>query len=288
MRNNLRSGDDGYTQYSGQPDRPSSSTPGHPRSSSSRQPDSNGAGQSDSADESEPSGQSARLHASVSSQSQANEEDRLTPMGSVIGAIRVLIGLGLATAVGTQIVDRAVNGEFDAWKYFSFVTTQTTLFNVGILIIGGISALKGTSDSKFLAIARTAALTYAIMTSSVYNLLLRDDGAPAANEFVPIGWPSEAMHVWVPIYLVLDWLLMPSRPSPSWRSLPIIPIYAIAWALYTFARAAASGGKIYPYPFLDPATNGWGSVLAYIVGLTTGLVALGALAITYSRSAERR
>jgi hypothetical protein len=205
----------------------------------------------------------------------------------VVGALRVVTGVGLAAAIGTQIGDRVVNGEFDAWKYFSFVTTQTSLLNVVILITGGVTALRRSGETRSLAIARMTALAYAIVTCGVYNLLLRDDGPRTAGEFVPIGWPSEAMHVWVPAILVLDWLVTPARPSPPWRSLWIVPIYAIAWTLYTFARAAASGGTIYPYPFLDPASNGWGSVRAYVVGLTSGLVGLGALAMTYSRWAER-
>jgi hypothetical protein len=40
---------------------------------------------------------------------------------------------------------------------------------------------------------------------------------------------------------------------------------------------------IYPYPFLDPETAGWGSVIAYIVALSCVLVGLAALAVLYSR-----
>ena len=52
--------------------------------------------------------------------------------------------------------------------------------------------------------------------------------------------------------------------------------------------AAASGGTIYPYPFLDPRTDGLVSVLGYVIGLTAALVALGALAMLYSRWAGDR
>ncbi|MCS5722141.1 Pr6Pr family membrane protein [Herbiconiux sp. CPCC 203407] len=198
----------------------------------------------------------------------------------IAGALRLIVGLGLAVTIGIQIGDRVANDAFDPWEYFSYFTIQTSLFNIVVLVVGGVLALRLARDPQLYTTVRMAALTYAIVTAAVYNVLLR---------FVPptgypgLDWPNEVVHVWVPIILVLDWLLTPGRPALPWRSLWIVPIYPVAWAIYSFARAAASGGRIYPYPFLNPATDGWISVIAYIVGLTLFLVGLGALAVLYSR-----
>jgi hypothetical protein len=198
----------------------------------------------------------------------------------IAGALRLIVGLGLAVTIGIQIGDRVASDAFDPWEYFSYFTIQTSLFNIVVLVVGGVLALRLARDPQLYTTVRMAALTYAIVTAAVYNVLLR---------FVPptgypgLDWPNEVVHVWVPIILVLDWLLTPGRPALPWRSLWIVPIYPVAWAIYSFARAAASGGRIYPYPFLNPATDGWVSVIAYIVGLTLFLVGLGALAVLYSR-----
>ncbi|TAJ49393.1 MAG: hypothetical protein EPO52_03715 [Herbiconiux sp.] len=199
----------------------------------------------------------------------------------IAGIVRLIAGLGLAVTIGIQIGDRVANDAFDPWEYFSYFTIQTSLFNIVVLLAGGMLALRRSRDTPLFTTVRMATLAYAIVTAGVYNLLLR--GIPSTDSFVSLSWPNEIVHVWVPLLLVIDWLVTPGRPALPWRSLWVVPIYPVAWAIYTFIRAAASGGEIYPYPFLDPATGGWISVFAYIVGLTAGLVGLGALAVLYSR-----
>ncbi|MFB2581230.1 Pr6Pr family membrane protein [Herbiconiux sp. P15] len=202
----------------------------------------------------------------------------------VAGALRLAAGLGLAATIAVQITDRVVNDAFDPWEYFSYFTIQTSLFNIVVLMAGGLLALRVARDTQLYTTVRMATLAYAIVTAGVYNALLR---------FIPptgyegLDWPNEVVHVWIPILLLLDWLLSPGRPALPWKALWVVPIYPVAWAIYSFGRAAASGGRIYPYPFLNPATDGWPSVFAYIVGLTLFLVGLGALAVLYSRKRAR-
>ncbi|WP_136640714.1 Pr6Pr family membrane protein [Subtercola vilae] len=201
-----------------------------------------------------------------------------------VGAVRLLVGLGLLATIVIQIADRVVHNAFDPWEYFSYFTIETSLFNIVVLVVGGVMALRLARDTTLYTTVRMATLTYAIVTAAVYNLLLR--GAPSPG-FQGLSWPNEIVHVWVPIIIVLDWLLSPGRPALRWRTLWVVVTYPIAWAVYTFVRAAASGGTIYPYPFLNPANGGWGSVIGYIVGLTAFLVGLGALAVGYGRGRSR-
>jgi hypothetical protein len=145
--------------------------------------------------------------------------------------------------------------------------------------VGGVLALRMPRDTALFTTVRMATLTYAIITAGVYNVLLRNvhhDG------FQGLGWPNEVIHVWIPLLIVLDWLISPGRPALSWRTLRIVMIYPLAWLAYSLLRGAVSNG-IYPYPFLDPETAGWGSVIAYIVALSCVLVGLAALAVLYSR-----
>ncbi|MCS5718006.1 Pr6Pr family membrane protein [Herbiconiux sp. CPCC 205763] len=203
----------------------------------------------------------------------------------IAGVVRLIVGVGLAVTIGIQIGDRVANNAFDPWEYFSYFTIETSLFNIVVLLVGGVLALRFARDPQLFTTVRMATLTYAIITAAVYNLLLRN--IPPTG-YPGLDWPNEVVHVWVPLLLLLDWLLAPGRPSLPWRSLWIVPIYPVAWAVYTFLRAAASGGAIYPYPFLDPATDGWLSVFVYIVALTGVLVGLGALAVAYTRIRSRR
>ena len=86
--------------------------------------------------------------------------------------------------------------------------------------------------------------------------------------------------------IVLDWLLSPGRPALPWTALRIALVFPVAWLVYTLLRGAAT--EIYPYPFLDPATAGWGRVVAYIVALSAVIVGLVAAAIVLSRRRDRQ
>jgi hypothetical protein len=204
-------------------------------------------------------------------------------MRRLVGAVRLLAGVGLLATIVIQINDRVVNNAFDPWEYFSYFTIETSLMNIVVFIAGGILALRLSRDTELFTTVRMATLTYAIITAGVYNLLLRNvpyDG------FQGLSWPNEVIHVWIPILIVLDWLISPGRPALSWRTLRIVMIYPVAWLTYSLLRGAVSNG-IYPYPFLDPATAGWGSVIAYIVALSLVLLGLATLAIVYSRRVGR-
>jgi hypothetical protein len=116
----------------------------------------------------------------------------------------------------------------------------------------------------------------------VYNALLR--GIPDEG-FVVSTWPGEIMHVWIPIVMLLDWLLSPGRPALRWTALRIVVIFPLVWIGFTLVRGALDGW--YPYPFLEPST-GWLSVMAYVVGIAAFIVGLAALAIAYSRGRRAR
>ncbi|MCU1410871.1 MAG: hypothetical protein JWR04_1578 [Rhodoglobus sp.] len=205
---------------------------------------------------------------------------------TIVGALRLAAGLALLTTIVIQVTDRALNNAFDPWEYFSYFTIESSLINIAVFFVGGAMALRLAVDTGWFTTIRMATLTYAVVTAGVYNLLLRN--VPYTGDFVGLQWPNEVIHVWVPLFILLDWLFSPGRPALPWRSLRVVVLFPVAWLLYTLMRGAASGGEIYPYPFLDPATAGWGSVVAYIVGLTAFLVAIGALAVTYGRSRGRR
>jgi len=204
----------------------------------------------------------------------------------VVGALRLLAGLALLTTIVIQVADRVVNNAFDPWEYFSYFTIESSLINIVVFLVGGVMALRLATDTELYTAVRMATLTYAVVTAGVYNLLLRN--VPYAGAFEGLHWPNEIIHVWVPLFILLDWLFSPGRPALPWKSLRLVVIFPVAWLLYTLMRGAASSGTIYPYPFLDPATAGWGSVIAYIVGLTAFLVGIGALAVTYGRARSRR
>ena len=191
-------------------------------------------------------------------------------------------GLAVLATVVIQITDRVLNDAFDPGEYFSYFTIQSVLINIVVLLVGGGMALGRGQDTVLYTSIRMTTVTYALVTAGVYNLMLRN--VPYEG-FVGLTWPNEVLHVWIPLFIVLDWLFSPGRPALPWAALRLVLIFPVAWIAYTLARGGPTG--TYPYPFLDPATAGWLSVAIYIVALSAFLIGLGAACIAYSRGRAR-
>jgi hypothetical protein len=199
-----------------------------------------------------------------------------------VGILRIAAaGIVLATVV-IQIADRLLNNAFDPAEYFSYFTIQSGLINIVVLAVGGAMALRSPRDTVLYTGIRLSTVAYAVVTAGVYNLLLR---YVPYEGFQGLQWPNEVLHVWVPLFIVLDWLLSPGRAAVPWSTLRIAIGYPVAWLAFTLVRGAFT--SVYPYPFLDPATAGWASVAAYIVGLSAFILAIAALGVHYSRRRAR-
>jgi hypothetical protein len=196
--------------------------------------------------------------------------------------LRILAGLAVLVTIVIQITDRLLNNAFDPSEYFSYFTIQSCLINIVVLLVGGVMAWRISTDTVLYTTVRMSTLAYAVVTAGVYNLLLR---YVPYEGFQGLSWPNEVLHVWVPLFILLDWLFSPGRPALPWTALRVVIAFPIAWLAYTLIRGAFTA--IYPYPFLDPATGGWPSVIAYIVGLSAFILAIGAFAILYSRGRSR-
>lgn len=201
----------------------------------------------------------------------------------VLGAIRIVVGLFVLVTITIQIADRLLNNAFDPGEYFSYFTIQSCLITIVVLLVGGVMALHRRQDTVLYTSVRVSIVAYAVVTAGVYNLLLR---SVPYEGFQGLQWPNEILHVWIPLFIALDWLLSPGRPALPWSALRIPIIYPVLWLAFTLIRGAFTA--TYPYPFIDPATAGWGSVVAYIVGLSVFILGIAALCIAYSRRSSSR
>jgi hypothetical protein len=196
--------------------------------------------------------------------------------------LRLAAGITIVIALAFQIQDLVVHNALIPGHYFAFFTIQSSMINVVMLLAGGLYALSHARDTVLLSSIQLSALCYAVVTAAVYNLLLR--GVPT-TDYIGIQWPNEILHVWIPIFLFLDWILGPGRARLPFRSLWVVVSYPLAWATFTLVRGPFSGW--YPYPFIDPK-NGIPSLIGYIAGLSVFIVVLASLAILRTRIGRRR
>jgi hypothetical protein len=208
-------------------------------------------------------------------------------MRRVLGGVRLTTGILLAGTLIYQITDLAIGGGLIPWQYFSFFTVDSTIIEIGVLVVTGLGAMRTSTDTQALTSAAMSVVPYAIVVCLVYNLLLR--GSPT-TQYLGQDWHNEVVHVAAPLYLALDWfalrLLDGGRPRLRWRALGLVFVFPVLWFVFTMVRGAIIG--YYPYPFLDVANSGVGTVIGYTVGLFAlmGALAAAAIAVTRARRAN--
>ncbi len=207
-----------------------------------------------------------------------------SPVQRIIGSIRVGGGLLVLASVLTQIVDQATHDAFVPEEYFSYFTIQSSLMNVVTLIAAGLFALRHHHETRLLTTVRLAIFSYAIVTGSVYNLLLR--GIPRTG-FQGVGWPNDVLHVIIPVYIALDFVVSPGRQRLRWSALWPVIAYPLVWVGFTLIRGATTGW--YPYPFLRPdGPAGWGGVITYVAGIAVFIIFLAVVGVLASRIGRTR
>jgi len=196
-------------------------------------------------------------------------------------------GVGVVAALGWQIGDQVARGTFMPDRYFSYFSIQTSVANAIALIGGGLAGVVGRMEPRWFAHTRACLVVYAAMTAAVYNLLLRPavDSADPAERL--LAWPLEATHVWIPLFLAVDWLVAGSRHRLGASTLAIAGVYPAAWIVAAQVRGWATGW--YPYAFMDPTgPAGWAGMAAWVGIIGVGFIVLTLAVIGTNRLAQRR
>ncbi len=212
---------------------------------------------------------------------------------------RILGSVGVVAAVGGQLAlsisywtETGVRHlPTSVANFFSFFTVQSNLIGAAALAIGAVLLIRGRDpEPRWFTVLRACATSYLLTTGLVYNLLLRGIELPQGST---LAWSNEVLHVVIPLVMVLDWVLAPGDNRIGWGAIGVVVIYPIVWAAYTMVRGPLVFSDItqatgwYPYPFLDPANGGWGSVLAYIAGIAALIAVAAAGVVAVSRGKAR-
>jgi hypothetical protein len=197
------------------------------------------------------------------------------------GVLNLFFAFAIAISLAVNIADRVIQGIFDPTHYFHYFTIQTSLINIVVLLIGGIFAVTRRTDPTWYSVLRACTVSYAIVVGVIYNLLLAGlastDGYVASFEF-----PNLFQHVWAPIFIAVEWLLMPGRTRLRWSVLWIGAIYPLVWVAGSMIRGVAGDGW-FPYFFLNPGEMGAGGVALYIVGIAAFIIGNCAIAVGVGR-----
>jgi hypothetical protein len=188
--------------------------------------------------------------------------------GQVIGRIlRLLMAAAVVAAIITQLSNTIGNGH-SVVNFFSFFTIQSNIIGVVAITIAAFAGPRARS-SVWLSQLRGAATLYMAITGMIFSLLLS-----GADVQTPIPWVNSTLHYVFPLFIVIDWLVDRSVRPLSFKQGLIFLSYPVAYGIYSLIRGPIVDW--YPYPFLDPRTNGYTFVAVMMV-----VVAIVGLALAW-------
>jgi hypothetical protein len=215
--------------------------------------------------------------------------------------LRLLVAAAGVAAIVGQLIRTVSISAANGWPlgltavdFFSFFTILSNVGAAVALTIGAFLILRGHRiDPAWFATLLAAVSTYMLITGIVYNALLRGLPLPQGST---VPWSNEILHVWAPLFLLLDVFLGPLRRRLPWRALWAIIAFPLVWVTYTLIRGPlvtdfrTGNPWWYPYPFLNPNVQPWGyaGVALYVVGIAAGilLIAAGVIWLGRRRGAE--
>ena len=201
------------------------------------------------------------------------------------GVLNLVAAFAVAIALAVNIADRLIQGIFNPTHYFHYFTIQTSIINVVVLLMGGMFALMRTNDPRWYSIVRACTVSYAIVVGVIYNVLLA--GFPTVDGYVAsFAFPGDIQHIWGPIFIAVEWLLMPGRTRLRWGTLWISALFPLAWVAGSMIRGLAGDGW-FPYFFLNVTDMGVGGVAIYIAAIAAFVLGNCALAVAIGRVHSR-
>jgi hypothetical protein len=196
-------------------------------------------------------------------------------MRTIFALLRLAIAVLSIIAIVSTFASTAARTAINPFNFFGYFTMQSNIFIAIVLLILGFTGLARRRKSKGLELAHAAATTYIVIVGVVYNTLLA--GLPGG---VDDPWANTVLHVIVPLYAAIDWLLFADRGKIQVARLGVILVYPIVWLVVILVRGATDGWV--PYPFLSPA-NGYVTVAVYCIAIAAAFAGVGWLVLWYSR-----
>ena len=190
-------------------------------------------------------------------------------MTKLLVFLRLITSASLLTAIIWQVTDRLNHNNFRPTEYFAYFTIHTSLIAAVVLAVAGIRELQGKSDTKALTLARLSVSTYAIVVAVVYNALLRGTKVLPGDPDYGYDWPvlpNEILHVWAPIFIVLDFALTITLTKLKFKQIFWTLLFPLAWLVFTIIRGLNTDW--WAYWFLNPNEEGG------VTGVVTFILAI--------------
>lgn len=187
--------------------------------------------------------------------------------------------LGLS-AIVTEIAVLIERGYFTPLNFFSYFTIQTNILVFVTLLLSALALATG--KEKRLDVLRSAVTVYILVVGIGFLLLL---AGMEGLVLTAVPWDNAVLHYIIPAAMLVDFLIDRPKRVLSFKKSLVWLLFPVLYVTYALTRGAITGW--YPYPFLNPATNGVGSVAFTVIGLfVLGLVLIAV--VTWLTATKKR
>ncbi len=200
---------------------------------------------------------------------------------SLIYRIIFLFGCGIGLYLNSGIP----NGELAVYMLI-FYTIQS---NVLCFIFFSLLLAKNIFDIKnkghkgttiFLPHFKGAVTMAIAVTFIIYHFILAPQFLLASSDYNLFSWQNTLVHYFVPIAVILDWIIFDEKSSYRWFDPILWLVIPITYFLFILVRARLGGvieivKSVYPYFFIDVDVLGWKIVLKNASAFILGFLVLG-------------
>ena len=197
------------------------------------------------------------------------------------GMSNLVMSVVVAQAVNGLIADRVAKGVFEPSHDFMYFTIQVSVASAIVFALGAYIGLFHRVDPYWYSVLRASLVPWALVTAAVYNLLLRQTPM-GGTLWEMMNRPNELVHLWIPLFIAVEWLLQPGRARLTLRVIALSTAYPWAYIIACMIRGGVDGW--YPYPFLAPdGPLGWTGPIEFMLAATLFIVIVSLTTVFISR-----
>lgn len=207
--------------------------------------------------------------------------------GTAARALIVAVRLAALVTTSWALISRAdcvfVTHTCRATHLLSYFTIQSNIAFVALTTFLIVRTILGRSEPIWLTATRAIVTSYLVISGVTFAILLETAGLNDLPFLVPLS--SNVLHFVVPVYAVIDVLVMPGRRRMPLRLALWALVYPFVYTILTAVRGQSLGW--YPYVFFDPEwVGGYAGVVGYSAVLAVALVAVAGLLALATRLPE--
>ena len=193
--------------------------------------------------------------------------------------IALVLGCGYGLFLNTGILE----GRFklSMFLYYTILSNLVCFIYFLILTIRLGKGFRAFKEAPSYGSSLKGAFTLMItITFLIYHFVLAPTLFTMATDYVVYSVKDIIVHYYVPIMVILDWLLFDKKNSYKWYDPLCWLIIPFSYFIFTVIRAQFGGpitpsGSYYPCFFIDVNLLGWSGVLINVFLITIGFTILG-------------